>query len=113
MRKERVDILGTTVDVDSALSSKDGSFIGDEKFAKRLEDMGILPERARDGDKVASVGFCEAENKWYGWSHRAIHGFGIGDRELSLSPGGDSHGAVIESLDEAREAAVEFADSVS
>jgi len=26
----------------------------------------------------ASIGFSEKEQKWYGWSHRAIAGFGIG-----------------------------------
>ena len=28
---------------------------------------------------VASIGFSPQNQKWYGWSHRAIHGFGIGD----------------------------------
>ena len=27
----------------------------------------------------ASIGWSEEEKKWYGWSHRAIYGFGIGD----------------------------------
>lgn len=114
MRKYQVEILGTTIDTEAAFSNADDSFVGDEKFAKKLQDMGIEPERARKGDRVASVGFCEAENKWYGWSHRAIHGFGIGDHELTLDPfSGDSHGAEIKTLDEARKAAVKFADSVS
>jgi len=26
-----------------------------------------------------SIGFSKANQKWYGWSHRAIAGFGIGD----------------------------------
>ena len=26
----------------------------------------------------ASIGFSEKEQKWYGWSHRAFCGFGIG-----------------------------------
>lgn len=25
------------------------------------------------------IGFSPANKKWYGWSHRAVHGFGIGD----------------------------------
>lgn len=28
--------------------------------------------------KVCSVGWSEQNQKWYGWSHRAIYGFGIG-----------------------------------
>ena len=26
------------------------------------------------------IGFCEKAQKWYGWSHRAIYGFGIGGK---------------------------------
>lgn len=60
-----------------------GHWIGDEKVAKRLcEDMGIAPEPMDPREpgilRPCSVGFCEAEQKWYGWSHRAICGFGIG-----------------------------------
>jgi len=28
--------------------------------------------------QICQIGFCEKEQKWYGWSHRAIYGFGIG-----------------------------------
>lgn len=55
-----------------------GAYIGDESFAKELERRGIIPELAHPDNKVCSVGFCEKEQKWYGWSHRAIFGFGIG-----------------------------------
>jgi hypothetical protein len=27
----------------------------------------------------ASIGFSETEQKWYGWSHRGVCGFGVGD----------------------------------
>ena len=39
---------------------------------KFLRDHGIKTEGV-------GLGFSEKEQKWYGWSHRAIHGFGIGD----------------------------------
>jgi hypothetical protein len=29
-------------------------------------------------DRVCSIGFSEKEQKWYGWSHRAIYGFAPG-----------------------------------
>jgi hypothetical protein len=63
----------------------DGFWIGDEETAKFLcEEKGIKPENrhpeVKPGDlRPCSIGFCEREQKWYGWSHRAIHGFGIGD----------------------------------
>ena len=36
---------------------------------------------------VCSIGFSEKEQKWYGWSHRACYGFGIG----STCKEGDCH----------------------
>lgn len=57
-----------------------GHYIGDEKVANLLHDRGIYPELANDDNKVCSVGYCEKEDKWYGWSHRAMYGFGVGDR---------------------------------
>jgi hypothetical protein len=57
-----------------------GDYIGDIKTARYLcGEMGIKPEKRKPDHNVCSIGFNEAEQKWYGWSHRAIHGFGIGD----------------------------------
>ena len=39
---------------------------------KAFKKHGIEP-------KSHSIGFSEKEQKWYGWSHRAISGYGIGD----------------------------------
>jgi len=63
--------------------TKTGDYIGDEKTAKYLcNEHGIVPEIhgiKEDVHQPCSIGFCEREQKWYGWSHRAIYGFGIGD----------------------------------
>lgn len=57
----------------------DGDYIGDTKWAYRLCNIrGIKPEKLRSDSNICSIGFCEREQKWYGWSHRAIYGFGIG-----------------------------------
>lgn len=59
----------------------EGHYIGNTKRAHNLcKKRGIAPELASPDHKVCSVGFCAAEQKWYGWSHRAIYGFGIGSR---------------------------------
>lgn len=55
-------------------------YIGDEKQAKSLQKMGIEPELISPDHNVCSIGFCDKEQKWYGWSHRAIYGFGIGSK---------------------------------
>lgn len=58
----------------------DGHYIGDSKQGYRLcKKCGIKPELAFPNNTVCSIGFCEKEQKWYGWSHRAIYGFGAGD----------------------------------
>lgn len=31
-----------------------------------------------EAGKPVNIGFNPKENKWYGWSHRALYGFGIG-----------------------------------
>jgi len=95
-------------------SKKDDGYIGELKDAKFLCDkMGIAPERSDPSHKVCSIGFCQNDGKWYGWSHRAIHGFKVGDRKLKLSPDGSESNGVIGDDVEAKEAAIEFADSVS
>lgn len=59
----------------------DGIYIGTPKTAHYLiVKKGIKPELSDTEHKVCSIGFCEKEQKWYGWSHRSIYGFGIGDK---------------------------------
>jgi hypothetical protein len=97
----------------------DGHYVGSERWAEMLTKRGIVPELSSDDHKVCSVGFCDREQKWYGWSHRAMCGFGLGDRIFEQEYGNmdtlfTEHGAVqIVNLDQARQAAVNFADYVS
>ena len=76
LREEVSEIDNETVLV-SAYSTIDGGYIGDEDMAKMLAGRGIAPQK-RTENGTCSIGFNEAEQKWYGWSHRAIYGFGIG-----------------------------------
>ena len=56
-----------------------GDYIGNNKNAHYLiVKRGIKPEKVNPTHNVCSIGFCEKEQKWYGWSHRAIFGFGVG-----------------------------------
>lgn len=108
----------------------DGAYIGNEKTAEFLiHNKGIMPELML-GAKVCSIGFCERERKWYGWSHRAIYGFKIGDvakegdcvcssgwlddylaehpeKDLSLPVGFEA-----KTLDDCKRMAIAFAESV-
>ncbi len=69
-----------------------GDYIGDSKWAYRLcKKWGIKPEKISSTSSVCSIGFCEKEQKWYGWSHRAMYGFGIGSKvkrgDCAFTPG--------------------------
>lgn len=57
-----------------------GDYIGSVDRASTLcKGRGIAPEKVSPDHNVCSIGFSEREQKWYGWSHRAWYGFGIGD----------------------------------
>jgi hypothetical protein len=72
---------GSDFEWKAAYSLVDGSYIGDCDNADYFEKKGILPQAIPgSGNKVSSIGFCKEEQKWYGWSHRAIFGFGVGSR---------------------------------
>ncbi len=66
-----------------------------------------------------SIGLDEDKGIWYGWSHRAIFGFKIGDKIFEEDFGDDKtkyseHGEKdIKTLEDAKQAAKNFADSVS
>lgn len=77
--KECPSELDPSVIVRSAHSCIDDSYIGNEFWAKILtEEYGVLPEIREPHHTVSSIGFCPAENKWYGWKYRTICGFGVG-----------------------------------
>ena len=110
----------------------DGHYIGTSRIAHRLVvKRGIKPELAHPSNKVCSIGFCEREQKWYGWSHRAMYGYGVGDvlpegscatksgwidEYLAEHPEEDTSlpvGFTAHTLDDAKRMAVAFADSVA
>ena len=63
----------------SAYNTK-GDYIGNPRDAYFLcKKKGIIPVKAKRTHNVCSIGFNPENKKWYGWSHRAINGFSIGD----------------------------------
>lgn len=58
----------------------EGKYIGFPDYAKMLlEEYDIRPETI-NGQDVCSIGFSPRDEKWYGWSHRALYGFSIGSK---------------------------------
>jgi len=98
-----------------------GEYIGGPDEAKEImEKRGIQPELADKNHSVCSIGFCESEDKWYGWSHRAIFGWAPGDKITEGMSGFEDLpqemrrvGYEIKNHEEARTVAKVFARSVS
>lgn len=98
-----------------------GLYIGDTKTAHRLcVKRGLVRlQKTHHSHCVCSIGFNEQDQKWYGWSHRAICGFGVGDKLFEENFGNDKtlftkHGkTAIKTLGKAKLAASRFARYVS
>lgn len=111
--------FGTIDTLIKSAYTSDGLYIGDPKMAHWLvAKRGIKPELRTETSQTCSIGFSEQQQKWFGWSHRGICGFGIGDKLFDAEWGTEStlfiaHGAVtIETMDQARQAAMNFAEYV-
>jgi hypothetical protein len=85
-----------------------------------IDKYGIDPKTldydGRPGSTIKNVGFSPSKQKWYGWSHRAIYGFGAGEeikKGSCLEEGKYKEGYKIKSLEDAKKVAQTFARSVS
>lgn len=80
VRTEEVTMEDNPTVIMKSAYTPSGDYIGTSRWAHRLiVKRGVKPEKRTPTSNVCSIGFCKKEQKWYGWSHRAIHGFGIGD----------------------------------
>ena len=118
----------------TAYNSKD-EYIGNLDWLEKLIKKGIVPEvissKKKNKDQPCSIGRSVLDGKWYGWSHRAIHGFEVGDKvkkgDCCASSGLiDSYlkkhpeldvslpvGFVAKKIKDTKRMAIAFADSVS
>jgi hypothetical protein len=104
------------------------------KLIKRFKlDPKTLDSPGEDEMGTACIAFSPKNQKWYGWSHRAIYGFKIGDvveqGDLTTTSGYTEEfeksnpeiafkhvlpvGFKAETLEDARKLAIAFAESVS
>ena len=91
-----------------------GDYIGSARDARRkCIKYGLSCLQKTDPSHcVCSIGFQARTNKWFGWSHRAICGFGVGDWAFYESPKRKKTKR-IKTLAEAKRSAKRFAESVS
>ena len=80
---------GPDIVMKSAFTTDGGYYVGNSKWAYRIFQIrglsDVQPSReiehaeANGGfGHTCSVGYSRLEEKWFGWSHRAIYGFGVG-----------------------------------
>lgn len=111
-------------------TTPEGDYIGTPKMARFLIKRGIKPEKRNIDSNICTIGFSQKENKWFGWSHRAICGFTIGDvvdegdsvassgwtdEYLAEHPEDDLSlpvGFEAETMEDAKQMAIAFAESV-
>jgi len=106
VQKEQHDFDGTgtnMMEIEIAYT-QDGKYIGEPSWAAFLTSEGIVPEFRTATSAVCSIGYCQLTEKWYGWSHRAMQGFAVGDEFQSQT---------IRTVEQAKECAKIFAESVS
>ena len=131
VRTENVSMAGNPDTILKSAYTPSGDYIGSRVWGHRLVvRRGITPEKRTSHSNVCSIGFCENEQKWYGWSHRAIYGFGVGDvvkdgdccatsgwtdEYLADHPEADESlpvGFTAKTIDDAKRMAIAFAESV-
>lgn len=84
-RREMWSAVGAPIEMHSAYAY-DGSYVGDfEQMQPLFNKWGIKPERREPGNKVASVGYSEKEDCWFGWSHRALARFSTREKAAKFA----------------------------
>lgn len=117
----------------SCYSKIDGGYIGTPKVTYHyFFELNISQiQKSHSDNNVCSIGFIKNEQKWVGWSHRAMCKFGIGDivkegdccatsgytdEYIEEHPEDDRSlpvGFKAKTLEDAKKMAIAFADSVS
>ena len=89
----------------------------DKSLLRFLAEHGITKIMSAYGNDVPSLGYSASEEKWYGWSHRAIYGFKVGDKIKKGTCGYEKMKEKkllnIKTLEQAKEVAKIFADAVA
>jgi hypothetical protein len=81
-----------------------------------INTRGIKPTLRKPELSTCTIGYCERAGKWYGWSHRAIQGFGIGYKvgaRSSVRTDKTPKGFIAKTPEDCRLLADIFAESVS
>lgn len=87
-----------------------------ELASNEVTELGCYKDFNPESTDVACFGFSETEQKWYGWSHRAFFGFGIGHvakrGDIGVGYGKIPDGFEVKTLDDAKKCAITFAKCI-
>lgn len=118
-REERVEskLCDQPIIMENCYCLETGIWIGNLETARTLcVAHGIRQfEKLQPEYKVASIGFNPKTQEWYGWSHRALYGFGIGSQTKKGHVGyhPDRGEWEAKTLEDAKQMAIDFAKGVS
>jgi hypothetical protein len=89
-------------------------YIGNIRFAYFLTNLNSLQGTSKDS-KTVSVGYNPKERKWYGWSHRAKYGFGIGStvKKGDIAYVEEKGEWTAKTLEDAKQMAIDFAENIA
>lgn len=115
--------LGIVPGEEDNFYNREGVYVGNSDFVKILADKQISPEKAQPSHEVCSIGFSNKDQKWYGWSHRAMYGFEVGHKckkgDCGVADGNryggvdyPKPGFICKDLEDCKKCAIAFADSV-
>lgn len=100
--KRVVEDFGPPFEVEEARTLND-LYIGEPRYAAMLfREHCFDPysfEAIDEGGEVAAIAYDTELKEWFGWSHRGMKGFGVGDRA--------------DTLEKAKELARKFAENMS
>lgn len=110
---KRTRVMVTSVTPEKRTTKNVPKYADGSRKVHTTEWLGIKPEKTKPSNAIGTYG-KSTNGKWYGWSHRAINGFQTGDK-VSTGAAGNTSGNdyTIKNDDQAKQAAIDFAEDVS
>lgn len=78
---------GTNVEPSDRTFKNLPRYANDKPKVKFQNWLLIKGEKSKPDHSVNSIGKSKADGKWYGWSHRAVAGFKVGDKVIGDNAG--------------------------
>ena len=110
---KRTRVMVTSVPPEKRSTKKVPKYADGSNKVHTTDWLGIKPEKRKPEHDVGTYG-KSTNGKWYGWSHRAIAGFKVGDT-VKANAAGNTSGKdyEIKTDDQAKQAAMDFAEDVA